>query len=127
MTFNITPRVHAGGQLIGGYGDGGFTIAGVRHQGSVLVLTDRTLTWAVNDVDLIDDYALAELNKGLEDAEILIFGCGSTFKSMPTGLDQKIRANNVGLEWMDTGAACRTFNVLLTEGRRVAAALIAVQ
>ncbi|MCP5365719.1 MAG: Mth938-like domain-containing protein [Hyphomicrobiales bacterium] len=126
MTFNITPRVHAGGQLIGGYGDGGFTIAGVRHQGSVLVLTDRTVAWPVRHVDLINDNALADLSEELGNAEILVIGCGHVFQPMPSGVAQKIKAQQIGLEWMDTGAACRTFNVLLTEGRRVAAALIAV-
>jgi len=127
MTFNITPRVPAGGQLISGYGDGGFTIAGVRHQGSVLVLTERTQAWSVNHADLIDDTVLAQLSSKLESAEILIIGCGPDFLPMPTGLAQRLRSTNkIGLEWMDTGAACRTFNVLLTEGRRVAAALIAI-
>lgn len=126
MTFNITPRVPPGGQLIGGYGDGGFTIAGVRQQGSVLVLTDRTLAWPVSHVDLIDDSLLTELSTALENAEILIIGCGHVFQPMPSGVAQKIKVRQIGLEWMDTGAACRTFNVLLTEGRRVAAALIAV-
>jgi uncharacterized protein len=58
--------------------------------------------------------------------DILLVGCGPRFVAPPVGLAQALRVHGTVLEWMDTGAACRTFNVLLSEGRRAAAALIAV-
>ena len=57
---------------------------------------------------------------------ILIVGCGSGFKAPPPDLRSSLKAQGIILEWMDTGAACRTFNVLLTEEREAVAALIAV-
>jgi len=66
--------------------------------------------------------ALTEDNR----ADILIVGCGNTFLPPPVELKDGLREWGLVLEWMDTGAACRTFNVLLAEERAVAAALIAV-
>ncbi len=58
--------------------------------------------------------------------EILMLGCGGRFAMVPAELRQALRAEGIALEAMDTGAACRTYNVLLAEDRRVAAALIAL-
>ena len=60
-------------------------------------------------------------------ADILIVGCGRAFQLPPKGLKDGLGELGLVLEWMDTGAACRTFNVLLAEERAVAAALIAVE
>ncbi len=57
---------------------------------------------------------------------ILIVGCGIGDKAPPPDLRAKLKARDISLEWMNTGAACRTFNVLLTEEREAVAALIAV-
>ena len=59
--------------------------------------------------------------------EILVLGCGASFQALPKGLREGLSEWRVVLEWMDTGAACRTFNVLLAEERACAAALIAVE
>ena len=104
----ITANAGRGRQLIERYGGGGFKIAGVRHTGSVLVLPDQTLGWAVTAAEGID-------------------GCGRTFLPRPGALAVALRDAGIGLEWMDTGAACRTFDLLLLEDREVAAALIAVE
>ncbi len=126
MPIDITPRAGAGRQVIERYGNGGFGIAGIRHEGSVLIVGNATLPWAVSSAGEIDAASLAPL-LGLERRpRILIVGCGRTFEAKPAGLDAVLRGAGVGLEWMDTGAACRTFNVLLLEDREVAAALIAV-
>ena len=61
-----------------------------------------------------------------ERGRILIIGCGRAITRQPMELTLELRAAGIGMEWMDTGAACRTFNVLLLEDREVAAALIAV-
>lgn len=130
MPIDITPRVGAGRQIIERYGNGGFRIAGTRHEGSVLILGDVTLPWPVISTDTLDAATLASTLAPVLNHErpprILIVGCGRTFGLKPAGLDEVVRAAGVGLEWMDTGAACRTFNVLLLEDREVAAALIAV-
>lgn len=123
----ITANAGRGRQLIERYGDGGFKIAGVRHKGSVLVLPDQTLSWAVTAADGIDAAALAPLLERKPPPRILIVGCGRTFLPRPGALAVALRDAGIGLEWMDTGAACRTFDLLLLEDREVAAALIAVE
>ncbi|MEK9725048.1 MAG: Mth938-like domain-containing protein [Rhodospirillaceae bacterium] len=105
------------------YGGGRFRIAGEVHEGSVLVALEATLAWPVADASAI---AVDNLEPVLGDGGILVIGCGPTFRAPPPELRAALKARGVSLEWMDTGAACRTFNVLLTEERAAVAALIAV-
>ncbi|MDH5749638.1 MAG: Mth938-like domain-containing protein [Rhodospirillales bacterium] len=125
--MDITPLVPAGRQLIQTYGDMRFRIAGVVHEGSVLVLPDRTLPWTVTDITGITYQSLNSLTIQDHAAEILLIGCGPRFVPEPAGLRKPLRDLGLVLEWMDTGAACRTFNVLLAEERPAAAALVAVE
>jgi uncharacterized protein len=115
-----------GRQLIQGYQEGGFRIAGVRHQGSVLVLSDRTLAWPVRGLDQVTLESLAPIRAAEPTVEILLLGCGRRFAMAPPALRQALRDQGIALESMDTPAACRTYNVLVAEERRVAAALIAL-
>jgi uncharacterized protein len=122
--LDVTPRPAAGRQIISGYGNGGFKVAGQHWQGSILVLADRTLAWAVTTRD---DVTLATLAPVLDaGVRVLLVGCGRSFQPPPRPLTEALAAVGVALEWMDTGAACRTFNVLLLEDRDVGAALLAV-
>lgn len=124
--MDVTPVVSSESQLIQGYGDLGFTISGTRHQGSVIVFPTRTMAW---DVASMADLSIAALEPILSaDAKpgVLILGCGRGMSVVPRELKAALRAAGIVVEPMDTGAACRTYNVLLTEGRDVAAALIAV-
>jgi len=125
--LDITPRVPADRQLIQGYGDGNFRIAGAVYRGPVLVLPERTLPWSVLDPEGITPDSLAEVTADASPSRILVVGCGRLFVPPPEGLGGCLRDAGIALEWMDTGAACRTFNVLLIEGRDVAAAMIAVR
>jgi uncharacterized protein len=126
MSLDVTPLVPAGRQLIQGYGGGQFRIAGLAYIGSVLVFRERTLAWPVTEVSAITPESLEAAIAARADVEILLVGCGVRFVAPPRGLRTSLKAHGLTLEWMDTGAACRTFNVLLAEDRRVAAALIAV-
>jgi len=127
MSIDITPLIAAGRQSIQGYGDGGFRIAGIRHEGSCIVFAERTLAWPVADVAGIGIEALRPATSVAEALDILIVGCGAAFGPEPDGLRRALKEYSIVLEWMDTGAACRTFNVLLAEERQAAAALIAVE
>jgi uncharacterized protein len=122
--MDITPIIPAGRQLIKGYGDLGFTISGVRWEGSVLVFPERTLSWASVGLDQVDQQSLAPVVEARP--ELLLLGCGRSMGAVPQSLRVWLRNHGVKIEVMDTGAACRTFNVLLAEDRSVAAALIAV-
>ncbi|WP_460020920.1 Mth938-like domain-containing protein [Magnetospira thiophila] len=127
ISLDITPLVPAGRQLIRGYGDGRFLISETRHEGSVLVFSEETLPWPVTEWEQISLETLAPVLQRANEARILLIGCGPSFVLPPQGLKTALKKDHgIVLEWMDTGAACRTFNVLLIEERAVAAALIAV-
>lgn len=94
--------------------------------GSVVVWADGWTAWPVADAGAITADDLAVVRAMAERVDILLIGCGTAFGPEPPGLRAALKALGIVLEWMDTGAACRTYNVLVGEGRRVAAALIAV-
>ena len=120
------PEISAARQLIEAYGDGGFRVAGQRYRGSILVFLDRTLSWPVDEAAAITIASLDPVTAAAPPPDILLVGCGPEFQAPPADLRAGLRDLGVSLEWMDTGAACRTFNVLLDEDRPAAAALIAI-
>lgn len=124
--LDITPPLPHGSQLIQGYGDGAFRVSGAVHGGSVLVFPTRTVAWSVTEAADVTVESLAEVTQGVQANQILVLGCGACFVPPPPGLREGLRDAGICLEWMDTGAACRTYNVLLIDGRAVAAALIAI-
>jgi uncharacterized protein len=113
-------------QVLQGYRAGGFTVSGVRHAGSILLFPDRVLPWAASEPDDLDLAGLEPVRTAQPVPDILIVGLGAGFALFPPALRQAIRAWGPVVEAMATPAACRTYNVLLAEGRRVAAALIAL-
>lgn len=117
----------AGGlQLVQSYGDGGFRVSGKRYEGSILILPDRTESWAVESMAGLSLTSLTPIIEAEPPVEFLIIGCGATFALAPVTLREVLTAKKIGVESMDTGAACRTYNVLAGEGRRVGAALVAL-
>jgi uncharacterized protein len=124
--MDVTPQVPAGRQLIQGYGPGGFRIANLRHDGSVLVFPDRTVAWPIASFAAITAESLAEVTAAAPKVELLLLGTGAAMVPVAVALRAHFRALGIMLDSMDSGAACRTFNVLMAEERRVAAALIAL-
>lgn len=113
-------------QVVESYGDLQFKISGQRYQGSVLVFPDRTQLWPVASfADITAESLSAVVASG--GIEVLFIGCGPRMAMISPELRGALRPHGISLEAMDTGAACRTYNVLLSEGRAVAAALIAVE
>lgn len=127
--MDITPLVPEGHLIIEGYGNGGFRIGGVAHRGSMLVFPEHSQSWAVTGVDEVSGESLEPVIAAgrTGGVELLLLGCGQRLVPVLPDLRAVLRAAGVGIEPMDTGAACRTYNVLMAEGRRVAAALIAVE
>ena len=125
MTATAKPPSE-GRNLIEAYGDGGFTIAGEKINGSLLVFATRVVAWTANRPEDITFESLAEVFKEDSAVELLLVGCGLKQVSPPADLRHGLSAAGVVADFMNTGAACRTFNVLLAEDRRVVAALIAV-
>ena len=125
--MDVTPLVPKGRQLIQSYGDNGFRVSGARYEGSVWILPEQTIAWPVNAIAEVSPDSLTELlNLASQHVRILLIGTGKSMLPLPASWRIMAREADVALEAMDTGAACRTYNVLLTEERSVAAALIAV-
>jgi uncharacterized protein len=124
--MDITPLVPEGRQIVQSYGAGRFKISGIAYQGSVIVFPERTFSWPIAQVDDIDLGSLAPVLEAEPPVDILLVGCGAMMKLLPNDLRQSCRSRGIGVDVMDTGAACRTYNVLLAEARRVAAALVAL-
>ena len=124
--MDLTPAVAEGRQMVESYGVGRFRISGVSYDGSVLVFPDATQPWAVQNTADLDYAALSVVTTAEPPVEVLLIGCGASLAPIPSQLRQRLRDAGIGCDAMDTGAACRTFNILVAESRRVAAALIAL-
>jgi uncharacterized protein len=106
-----------------GYGEGYVMVNAVRYERSLVVLPDRPVeAWPVAGVDTLREEDL-EFLAGLG-VEIVLLGTGNSLHFLHPRLLQSLAQARVGVEVMDTRAACRTYNILVAEGRKVAAALI---
>lgn len=123
--MDMTPLIPNGKQIITGYRPGGFKVSGTEYDGSVIVFPDRVVPWPVACVDDLSVDSLAPVTAEGSGVEVLLIGCGRSMVPL-VRLKKALRESGVGADPMDTGAACRTFNILLAEERRVAAALIAL-
>lgn len=127
---NITPQAPEGKQVIEKYGDGNFTISGKKYEGSVIVFPDETITWDADEESLgqsLFNYFYTEENlERVATADVIFLGTGEERQEVDEMLKTAFRENNINVEIMDTSAACHTYNVLMLEGRSVAAFLVAV-
>lgn len=113
-------------QIIEAYGTERFRISGKVYQHSVIVFPERTIPWSVKRFEDIGPTDFMPVMEATESIEILLFGCGNRMRLVTQELRGRLRAAGVVIEPMDTGAAARTFNLLLSENRKVAAAMIAL-
>jgi uncharacterized protein len=105
-----------------GYGEHFVTINGERHEANLVVLPDRVLPWQAAGFDALaeeDFHVFLDM-----DLEILLLGTGPKQRFPHPKLTRALAEKRVGVEAMDLRAACRTYNILVAEGRRVAAALL---
>ena len=111
---------------IDAYGNGGFRFAEMSHRGSLMILPSGMYGWAAEDMAGLSAASFAPLFAERDDIDFVLLGTGAT-QAWPTpALRQTFADNHLVVECMDTGAAVRTYNVLLAESRIVAAALLAV-
>ena len=115
-----------GRHLIDAYGNGGFRFGEMSHRGSILALPSGARAWAVTEGRAIDRTALRPVQAESADIELLLVGTGLDIVPLPPDLRAWLKDNRIGLDVMQTGAAARTYNILVAENRKVAAALIAV-
>jgi len=119
--------LRAGDRLtVEGYGPGTFKVAGGEVTGSMLIRAERFDPWPVDDLQTIDAAGREPLTALAGEIDVLILGTGATLAAPAPELRRELRAVGIGVEIMNTPAACRTFNILVAEGRRVAAAMVAM-
>jgi uncharacterized protein len=123
-------RIHdgflPGRHAIDAYGSGGFRFSNMSHRGSVLALPSGIRKWDVVDAAEISIESLAALDGEAADIDILLFGTGGFPARLPVDVISWLRAIGLRSDVMTSSAATMTYNVLLAENRRVAAALMAV-
>ncbi len=111
-------------QLIRSYGPGRFLISDREWRQPVLVTPTATTPWNVAQAEELTLQSLEALKAAPVPTELLVLGCGARAIFVPPDLRAALKAAGLALEVVDTGSACRIYNVLLAESRRVAAALI---
>jgi uncharacterized protein len=109
------------------YGKGGFRFAGMSHRGSLLCLPDGIWASAVVQTSDIGEAALQPILDSKAIITHCLIGTGVDMAALVPALRQRFRDRNIAVETMATGAAIRTYNILIGEGRPVAALLIAVE
>ena len=126
MSGRIYEGFVPGRHLIDAYGNGGFRFAEMSHRGSILALPSGVVAWPVAAMADVTPESLAPIFAEGPELELLLFGTGIEMIALPESWRARFRAAGIGLDVMQTGAAARTYNVLLAENRKVGAALIAV-
>ncbi|MCF6198521.1 MAG: Mth938-like domain-containing protein [Hyphomicrobiaceae bacterium] len=116
----------AGLRLIEAYGDMGFRFTDGRHEGSVLILPERIEGFAASSMSEVDLESFGSVIAEQANIEILLFGTGEKQHFPSQDIMKYFIEQKIALEVMDSRAACRTYNILASEDRKVAAAIIAV-
>jgi uncharacterized protein len=126
MALVVRAAHYPGRAAIEAYGNGGFRFAGMSHRGSLLCLPSGIHGWDAPAPDALDEASLERVFVEATEIEVLLVGTGRQLVPLKAAVRAHCRALGIVAEPMATGAAVRTFNVLLGEARAVAAALIAV-
>ncbi len=111
---------------IDAYGKGGFRFADMSHRGSILCLPSGIHGWDAVEGQALTPDLFSRVLQEAADIEVLLVGTGAGLAVLPASLKAALREKGIGSDPMSTGAAVRTFNIMLAESRAVAAALIAV-
>ena len=106
------------------YGPAGFRFAGMSHQGSILCLPSGIFAWRPSCLEDVVPQDLQLLIADADKLSLALFGTGPTMRILPADIRAAFQSHAVGVETMDTGAACSTYNILLAEKRPVAALLL---
>ena len=121
MKFHLS---HATGKnMLTGYGSSFVMVNQQRYVGSIIVMPDKIIeNWSIDNFSALQPEHFAFLASLMP--EVVLLGTGDLIQFPHPRLSQVLTQARIGLEVMNTGAACRTYNVLMDEGRNVAAALI---
>ncbi len=108
--------------LIQGYGDDHISINGERHKTSLILTPDAMLDWPVTDAALLNDDLLAHLLK--DEPEVIVIGTGPRQGAPNLTVMRFFARHGLGIEYVSTPSACRIYNILASEGRRVGCGLM---
>ncbi|MEN2495021.1 MAG: hypothetical protein TECD_00934 [Hyphomicrobiaceae bacterium hypho_1] len=111
---------------IDSYGNGGFRFAKTSHRGSIICCPSGIYTWNIQDFFLLKLNDLEIIREKLVSSSLLILGTGKTHISLSSETRIELFEAGINFDTMSTGAACRTYNILLAEGRPIMAGLLAV-
>ena len=112
---------------IDAYGNGGFRFGGMSHRGSIICFPDGMWAWPVTSFKDVDADTLAQAFARGDTLDVFLIGAGRDPVLLPPRLREMFHDLSISIDVMTTGAAVRTYNVLLAENRRAGAALIAVE
>lgn len=115
-----------GRHLLDAVGNGGFRFADMSHRGSILILQSGIYAWPVQYASEISVSSFEPLFAEASDIDLVLIGTGKNPAYLDENIRWRFRELKIGVDPMTTTAAARTYNVLMNEGRRVAAALIAI-
>lgn len=111
---------------IDSYGNGGFRFADMSHRGSLLMLPSGIYGWDTVEGDPLTPEQFERVFQEAAQIEVILVGTGMNIRPLPAPLKARFREHAISSDPMSTGAAVRTYNIMLAESRAVAAALIAV-
>lgn len=120
--MDVTPLIREGAQVIQSYSSGVFKISGTVYEGGIMVTPERTVAWDASLPLRVEYFAPVIAQK--DSLDVVLLGTGKTMQFLPPELRKALKEQGISPDAMDTGAACRTYNVLMAEGRRVAAILL---
>ena len=125
--MDITPLIIGEKNVIKRYGNGKLILTNdAIYDDHIILFPDKVYPWDISNAQNISGASLAPLFEHSQACELLLIGCGQVHMPVPSDLYLGLKKRSIALEMMNTGAACRTYNVLLSEGRDVAAALLLV-
>ena len=121
--MKLHPQAPGTLRTVTGYGPGWIEINAVRHEGSILVQPETdVLPWSATGFETLSVQDFEGLL--VHTPDVVLLGTGARQRFAHPRLSASLAARGIGLECMDTAAACRTYNILMTEGRKVLAALL---
>ena len=115
-----------GRHLVDAYGNGGFRFAEMSHRGSILALPSGIRAWAPRRAADITPESVDPILADAAEIDFVLVGTGLEISAVADAVRRRLSEAGLGIDIMQTGAAARTYNILVAENRKVAAALIAV-
>lgn len=122
--MDVTPLIPEGRQIIQSYGANSFKVSGERYETGLIVTPEKTQEWVNKDINDLDINDFSSLLSSIKNYDVCLFGTGVRTVFPDASLLKQLKEQGLKPDIMDSGAACRTYNVLMAEDRRVIALLL---